>query len=158
MVGPSGERWVPVHGFLPHSKLSEAWDALGALYARHCDACSEHHLEAGAMFAAVSPSAALIEPVFFWHDSLNPLHREAVEPAHLARLAGFPENRAGRDFVAHLRGEVIKLFQDFGAAHLQVARTYPLRESHDPRAWALLKAIKAELDPKGLMNPGSLGL
>ncbi len=35
MVGPEGERWVPVHGFLPHSRLVEGWHRIQALFAEH---------------------------------------------------------------------------------------------------------------------------
>jgi glycolate oxidase len=45
-----------------------------------------------------------------------------------------------------------------GGMHFQIGRTYPLQDGVDPRAWSLLKAIKADLDPQGLMNPGALGL
>ena len=158
MVGPSGERWVPVHGVVPHTRMGDAWDALHALYAEHADPMAELGVEAGAMFAGVSPQAALLEPVFFWPDELNPLHRASVEPAHLSRLKGFPAGETARALVHTLRGEVIRVLQALGAAHLQVARTYPLRDSHDDAGWALLTAVKRQLDPRGLMNPGCLGL
>lgn len=158
MVGPAGERWVPVHGIVPHVRLPAAWDALHALYADHAQAMARLGVEAGAMFAGVSPQAALLEPVFFWPDALNPLHRASVEPAHLARLKGFPESEEARALVHRLRGDVIRILGEHGAAHLQIARTYPLKASHDPAGWALLTAVKRQLDPRGLMNPGSLGL
>lgn len=110
------------------------------------------------MFAAVSPSACLIEPVFFWPDELEELHRRSVEPAHLARLKAFPPNPPARALVERLRAAIVEIFADLGAAHLQIARTYPLERSHDPAGWALLRAVKEAVDPKGLMNPGSLGL
>lgn len=158
MVGPNGERWVPVHGFLPHSRLIEGWNAIQAIYAAHAEAMARLNVEAGAMLAAVSPQACLIEPVFFWPEALNPLHRHAVEAGHLAKLKGFAANPDASALVHTLRAEIIAVFQTLGAIHLQVARTYPLKESHDPAAWALLTAMKRELDPKGLMNSGVLGL
>lgn len=158
MVGPAGERWVPVHGFLPHSRLLPAWEAIQALFAEHDEAMRETGVEAGAMLAAVSPQACLIEPVFFWPDALNPLHRHAVEPAHLARLKGFPANSASASLVARLRERVIAILQSFDAIHLQIARTYPLKDGHDPAAWGILAALKRAVDPRNLMNPGSLGL
>jgi FAD/FMN-containing dehydrogenase len=158
MVGPAGERWVPVHGFLPHSRLIEAWEAIQALYASHADEMRRLGVEAGAMFAAVSPQACLIEPVFFWPDALNPLHRHAVEPAHLAKLKGFPANAESAALVQRLRAGIVDLFRERSAVHLQIARTYPLKQSHDPAAWALLEAVKQAVDPMNLMNPGSLGL
>lgn len=158
MVGPNGERWVPVHGFLPHSKLVEGWNALQSLYEARADAMARLGVEAGAMLAAVSPQACLIEPVFFWPEALNPLHRHAVESAHLAKLKGFAANPEASALVHELRAEIVAVFQSLDAIHLQIARTYPLKASHDPTIWALLQAIKTQLDPRNLMNPGVLGL
>lgn len=158
MVGPNGERWVPVHGFLPHSQLVAGWDTVQSIYAAHADAMARLGVEAGAMLAAVSPQACLIEPVFFWPEALNPLHRHAVEAGHLAKLKGFAPNPEASALVQQLRAEIIAAFQRLGAIHLQIARTYPLKASHDPAIWALLTAMKRQLDPKNLMNPGSLGL
>jgi glycolate oxidase len=158
MVGPNGERWVPVHGFLPHSQLLAGWNAVQAIYAAQADAMARLGVDAGAMLAAVSPQACLIEPVFFWPEALNPLHRHAVEAGHLAKLKGFAPNADASALVHELRGQIIAAFQSLGAIHLQIARTYPLQASHDPAAWALLQAIKAQLDPQKLMNPGVLGL
>jgi FAD/FMN-containing dehydrogenase len=157
MVGPDGERWVPVHGFLPHSALPEAWEAIQTLYADDAAEMERLGVNAGAMLAAAGPQAALIEPVFFWPEALNPLHRKAVEPAHLAKLKGFPPNPEASALVHGLRGRIIELFRQRGAVHLQIARTYPLEQGHDPGAWAILKALKQAVDPRGLMNPGSLG-
>ena len=110
------------------------------------------------MFAAVSRSACLVEPVFFWPDALEELHRRSVEPSHLARLKGFPANAEARALVERLREEVIGIFGELEATHLQVARTYRLKEAHDPVAWDILQALKSAVDPHHLMNPGALGL
>ena len=158
MIGPNGERWVPVHGFLPHSKLIEGWEAVQALFASHAGEMQALGVEAGALLAAVSPQTCLIEPVFFWPEELNPLHRHAVEPGHLAKLKGFPANASSTALVGRLRAGVIDTFQALGAVHLQIARAYPLETNHSPEAWAMLTALKQQVDPRGLMNPGSLGL
>lgn len=158
MLGPEGERWVPVHGFLPHSRLVEAWERIEALYTEHAEPMARLDVQAGAMLAAVSRSACLIEPVFFWPDAMNPLHRAAVEPDHLRKLKGFPEGPEARALVGALRSAIIGIFRSLDATHLQIARTYPLRCAHDPAAWDILTALKRAIDPKGLMNPGSLGL
>lgn len=158
MLGPDGERWVPVHGFLPHSRLVEAWERIEALYADNAEVMTRLGVNAGAMLAAVSRSACLIEPVFFWPDAMNPLHRQAVEPDHLKKLKGFPEGPEARALVGELRSAIVAIFRSLDAAHLQIARTYPLKASHYPAAWDILTALKRAVDPKGLMNPGSLGL
>lgn len=158
MVGPAGERWVPVHGFLPHSRLLEGWNRIQALFEANRTEMERMGIGAGAMLAAVSRSACLIEPVFFWPDNLEELHRRSIEPDHLAKLEQFPANEESRALVAHLRGELIETFRELEATHLQIARTYPLRETLDSSAWAILRALKAAVDPDNLMNPGSLGL
>jgi FAD/FMN-containing dehydrogenase len=158
MLGPSGERWVPVHGFLPHSRLMEGWARIQALYTAHRAEMDRLEIGAGAMLAAVSPSACLIEPVFFWPDETHEIHRRSVEPAHLARLKTFPAGAEARALVGELRDGVIAIFGELGATHLQVGRTYKLRQAHDPAAWELLAAVKAAVDPHGVMNPGALGL
>jgi glycolate oxidase len=158
MLGPGGERWVPVHGFLPHSKLVAAWDQLQALWARHADDMARLKVETGALIAATGRHACLIEPVFYWPGTQNPLHRNAIEPDHLARLPRLANNDDANALVDHLRGEVIAVFQRLGAIHLQIARTYPLKDSYDPAVWDILRAIKAKVDPQHLMNPGVLGL
>jgi len=158
MVGPDGERWVPVHGFLPHSRLVEGWNRIQTLFADNGAEMEARGVAAGAMLAAVSRSTCLIEPVFFWPDALEDIHCRSLEADHLAKLNRFPPNADSRALVDRLRAGIVRIFRDLGATHLQVARTYPLEEASDPRAWALLKAVKQNVDPRGLMNPGSLGL
>jgi FAD/FMN-containing dehydrogenase len=158
MLGPNGERWVPVHGFLPHSKLVECWDRLQALWAEHEEEMARLKVETGALIAATGRTSCLIEPVFFWPGQHNPLHKLAVEPDHLANLCEQPDNPQANDLVFELRRKVIAIFQDMGAIHLQIARSYPLKPSHSPEAWDILGALKNQVDPRGLMNPGSLGL
>ncbi len=158
MLGPDGERWVPVHGFLPHSKLVEAWERFQALWEENAAEMERLRVETGALIAATGRSSCLIEPVFFWPGEHNPLHREAIEPDHLAKLKAQPDSPEATELVLALREKVIDIFQELGAIHLQIARSYPLKESHDEAGWAILTALKQQVDPKGLMNPGSLGL
>lgn len=158
MIGPTGERWLPVHGLLPHGRLAAGWQHIQDLFAREAGEMQRHGVSAGALFAAISPSACVVEPVFYWPDALEELHRRTVEPAHLAKLSRFPANEASRALVARLRDSIIKMVDSLGAAHFQIGRTYPLRDALDPEAWEILRALKAAVDPSHLMNPGSLGL
>jgi FAD/FMN-containing dehydrogenase len=158
MVGPDGERWVPVHGFLPHSRLTATWQAIQDLFAAHQTEMDDLGIGCGAMLAAVSRSTCLIEPVFFWPDNLEAVHKRSIESDHLAKLKGFPANPEARALVAKLRAGVVAIFEQMGATHLQIARTYSLEKGSDPAAFALLNTIKQAVDPKGLMNPGALGL
>ena len=65
---------------------------------------------------------------------------------------------AARAVVETLRAGVIEIIARMGGSHFQIGRTYPLESRIDPMAWALLKAVKATLDPERRMNPGALGL
>lgn len=158
MVGPDGERWVPVHGFLPHSKLNEGWNRIQALFAENQEQMDALGVGCGAMLAIVNRSACLIEPVFFWPDELQHVHKRSIEPSHLAKLKGFPANEAARALVGDLRRGVIAILEELGAVHLQLGRAYNLEQGSDPKAYALLRQIKDVVDPKGLMNPAALGL
>ena len=85
-------------------------------------------------------------------------HEQMLEKDFLARLPAYPASSEGRAFVAQLKSDLVALYAKFGAAHFQIGRNYPLRNRLDRQADALLTAIKAQLDPHALMNPGVLGL
>jgi FAD/FMN-containing dehydrogenase len=158
MLGPSGERWAPVHGIVAHARAQATIEAVIALYEAHAGDMHRLGVGAGYMFLTVGTTGFLIEPVFYWPDAQDALHKASVEPAHLARLTDFPAAPEARALVERLRAEVVAIFGRMGAAHFQIGRTYPLRERCDPHAWAVLEAVKAAVDPDGRMNPGVLGL
>ena len=158
MLGPDGERWVPVHGIVPHDRALAVFAAIDALFAQHAPDMTRLGVGAGHMLLTVGHNALLIEPVFYFPDAVAELHRRAVEPQHLARLKGFPANAEARTLVDELRGAVIDIFAAHGGAHFQIGRTYPLQAGSDPAAWALLGRFKAAVDRAGCMNPGALGL
>ena len=158
MVGPDGERWVPVHGIVRHSKALGVIDAITTLYDANAADMDRLGVGAGYMFLTVAQTGFLIEPVFYWPDALGEIHRRSVEPAHWAKLKRFPPDAEGRALVEKLRQGVIDIFGDVGGMHFQIGRTYPLKSGTDPRGWRILEAMKAEVDPDGRMNPGALGL
>jgi FAD/FMN-containing dehydrogenase len=158
MVGPEGERWVPVHGIVRHSKALQTINAITQLFAAHEAEMERLGVGAGYMFLVVGTTGFLIEPVFYWPDAQEEIHRRSVEPAHMAKLKSFDANPEARAMVEKLRGAIIDIFGQMDAIHFQIGRTYPLKDRSDPGAWAILEAVKAAVDPKGLMNPGVLGL
>ncbi|HSN72717.1 MAG TPA: FAD-binding oxidoreductase [Steroidobacteraceae bacterium] len=158
MLGPRGERWVPMHAILPFSRVAAFRSGLTALYERHAEAMREHRVDYGAMFMTVSTHAFLYEPVFYWEDERNACLERMVPAEHLQSLPRYPPNPAGRALVARMKQEIIALMHSHGATHFQIGKVYPYLEDHDPRATRLLQAIKAELDPAGRINPGALGL
>ncbi|MFK7841842.1 MAG: FAD-binding oxidoreductase [Sphingorhabdus sp.] len=158
MLGPEGQRWAPVHGLLPHSRAVACYDAIKTLFAHHQDEMDALGIFTGTLVSGVSGSGAIIEPCLYWPDASNPLHRDTVEDAHLAKLPQLDANPEAWAFAQKMKQALVDLFYEQGAAHLQIGRTYRYRDSLDPAADALLVHLKKSLDPRGLMNPGSLGL
>jgi len=57
-----------------------------------------------------------------------------------------------------MKSRILDIFSEFGAIHMQIGKVYPYMRGREQNAEALLRAIKQQLDPDGLMNPGGLGL
>ena len=158
MLGPEGERWAPIHGLLPHSRAIACYAAIDTLFSDHGEEMSAHGIHHGSLIAAVGGAGVIIEPCLYWPDARNPLIEATVEPAHLAKLPTHHHDPATWALVNRLKQALIDLFFAHGAAHLQIGRTYRYADSLDAGALALLRAIKREVDPRNLMNPGALGI
>ncbi|MEM9529845.1 MAG: FAD-binding oxidoreductase [Pseudomonadota bacterium] len=157
VVGADGERWAPIHALVPHSRAPSVTAQLEDLVQREAETIERHKIQVGYLFATVSTNCFVLEPVFFWPDALEALHRETVEPAAQRRFAGFEDNPEAREAVLGLRQAMVDLFARNSAVHLQVGKTYPLNQI-ESRSWQALEDIKAALDPDLRINPGSLGL
>ncbi len=111
-------------------------------------------LTIGTSFFGVARAGLLYEPVLYWPDARLLAHDRRTGDA----LPRHPANPAAAALVAQISAEMIAIFHAAGAAHLQIGRTYPWARDRDAGAMALVRAIKAELDPHNLINPGALGL
>jgi FAD/FMN-containing dehydrogenase len=158
VIGPHGERWAPVHGILPHSRAGAAWADIDVYFATMAREFEEMGVSTGCLITTLSTNAFLIEPVFYWPEALEPLHKSTVEPSMLKKVTEFPSNPDATRLVARARQRVADIFLAHGASHFQIAKTYPFREGRKDAAWALLESLKSALDPARRLNPGSLGL
>ena len=158
MLGPNGERWVPIHALLPHSKADIAHQKMKKIISSNSALIAQHSIGIGCLFATVSTNCFVLEPVFFWPDEITEVHRHAVEDDHLARLKGFPKNSNARTAVEKLRTEMLAMFTEIGAVHMQIGKAYNYRDGIRSENWKLIKAIKDKVDPTGKINPKSLGL
>jgi hypothetical protein len=157
-IGPAGERWLPVHALVRLSDAAETWSAVQALFASRQAEFDAHGVKVGVLTAIVGSNAFVIEPVFYWPAPRTLYYERVLDDATLAKFTDFPANPAGEALVFEVRGQLTELFLSRGATHLQIGRTYRYREGLRPEAWHLLEAIKRSVDPRGLVNPGSLGL
>lgn len=158
IIGPDGERWVPVHGVLPVARAEAGYRALLDTLDARVEALAAHGISCGTLFSTLGPQAVLMEPMFFWPDALDALHDATLEPRVIARIPRRAAQPAARALVAELRRAVIDALQPLGAAHLQLGRTYPWLERRDATFAATMHSIKRTLDPAGILNPGVIGL
>jgi FAD/FMN-containing dehydrogenase len=155
---PLGERWVPVHGILPFSRVEAFRAELSAYYAKHAADMQRLKIRYGAMFMTVSTHAFLYEPVFYWEDTTNITQERLLPAGYAETLPKFADNPEGRALVHTMKHGIADIFQRHGAAHLQIGKFYPYMRGRDPHTARLIRELKALVDPKRRMNPGALGL
>jgi len=157
VLGPAGERWLPIHGQVSLSKAPELLAAIDALFAEQAPVFQKYGISTGYLFTSMSTNALILEPVLYWPEERLPAHEEAIEPSHMARLPKQPPNPEATAAVLATRKRLVATFQRFGCGHFQIGRTYAYRASRDAASWDLLTAIKQVVDPSNTINPGCLG-
>ncbi len=157
-LGPAGERWVPLHGVMAHSDALAFHVALDAFFEARAADMKRLGIWTGSMFEAVGPSAFLYEIALYWPDAQTPYHQSVIDKDYLLDLPTYPENIAARVYVEGLKAELIALYGAHNAGHFQIGRAYPYAQRLSDPALALMRAIKGQLDPTHMMNPGVLGL
>jgi len=158
ILGPKGERWVPMHGVMPFSRVEEFNRRLAALFEEYAERMRDHAVDHGAMFMSVSTHAYLYEPVFYWEDSRTAFHKRYLPQEYLDTLPEYEANPQGRALVAEMRRRIQEIFSSVGAVHMQVGKSYPYMLGRQKQAERVLRDIKRSVDPDGVMNPGALGL
>ena len=151
LVGPEGERWVPVHGNLPLSRAAACLGAVQDYFASREGELRQHGIRINWLLLSLGAHVTM-EPMFYWRDALDPLHLHFLSERNRSRFGGFPANPAARAFVGALRIATRDLLDSFGATHTQLGRFYV------PPSGEMLHLVKAALDPEGRMNPGVMGL
>lgn len=158
VLGPKGERWLPCHTKLAHDQAVPFHNALMDYFASEADVMQQHGIVAGGMFMSIGSTAFVYEPAFYWPDAQTPYPARVVDPDYLKTLPTYPRSEATEAEALRIKANVIDLMHTHGGVHFQIGKVYPFAKDHDPGHWALLKAVKTQLDPKGILNPGALGL
>jgi D-lactate dehydrogenase (cytochrome) len=158
VLGPAGERWVPLHGNLPHSAVQDFHKAYMAFLKSREAEMKAHGVWCGAMFGAIGSGGFLYEIAIYWPDEISAYHESVVPADYMASLPRHADNPAARACATQLKADLVALFVAHGATNFQLGRAYPYADRLEPAPLALVKAIKAQLDPNGLIAPGNLGL
>jgi D-lactate dehydrogenase (cytochrome) len=158
VLGPAGERWVPLHGNLPHSAVPDFHKAYMAFIQSREAEMKALRVWCGAMFGAIGSGGFLYEIAIYWPDKISAYHESVVPADYMASLPRHGDNPAARACATQLKADLVDLFVAHGATNFQLGRAYPYADRLEPAPLALVKAIKAQLDPKGLIAPGNLGL
>jgi glycolate oxidase len=158
ILGPQGERWIPIHCIVPHSKAVVALDAVTAVFEKYAEAKEKHGIRNGFLLVGVANYGFIIEPVWFWPDARLKMYEKVMRREHLEKLPIHEADEEGRATVKAMRDELTQIFADMGMVSMQLGKLYRYDQSRKPEAWGMLKKIKAVVDPNGLMNPGALKL
>ena len=116
---------------------------------------ADHGVSLAEFFAAIAGIGLLYEPVFYWADEYTLYHDAFRMPQRDCCAASPLANPAARALVEEMVDEIIALMRSHGATHFQIGRLFPYAKL---RGDGLLKALKAQLDPGNIINPGALGL
>ncbi len=158
ILGPNGERWVPLHCIVPHSQAIEALDKITKIYDKYDSLKKKHNIRNGFLLVTVGNYGFLIEPVWFWPDSRLKMYDKVMRKEHLENLPTFESDDEGRQVVQDMRNELTQLFIELGAVSMQLGKLYRYDKSRKPESLDALEKIKSLFDSKGIMNPGALKL
>ena len=158
LVGTRGERWLAMHGILPFSRVAEFKDKIDALYTRYLPQMEQHKIVKAAMFTTIATNAFLYEPVFYWEDSRAAFIDRHTDPDIIKKMIDFEPNEEGRKVVSEMKRAIIDCIFECGGTHMQIGKVYPYTRERNAGALDIVRTLKAHVDPKGLMNPGALGL
>lgn len=157
VLGPEGDRWAALNAKVAHTEAAEVIRRFDAILEPHQDEMKRLGVTLSRLMIAIDTHAFSFEPVFRWFDYWLPVHQRVPEPSHLAKLKEPPPNPEAAALVEKMRGEVVALFADMGAASNQIGRTYRYADLLDADTRGLLDALKQHVDPEGRVNPGVLG-
>jgi hypothetical protein len=152
----SASRFLPINGIVPHSVAPLAYRGVMEIFEAHRSDLDRLGVRPGIFSIAVGAGSVLIEPTCHWEAPFLESHPKLLG-AGPEGLPAFADNPGAEALVLKVWQAIAEHFLAVGAGHLQIGRIYPFKRSRNGENWALLSAFKAQVDPKGLMNPGVLG-
>ncbi|WP_394728818.1 FAD-binding oxidoreductase [Altererythrobacter sp. GH1-8] len=158
MLSVTGQRQLPPSVILPFSKVIEFHHDLEQRIAARKEQIEALGVSVIPVFATIGTGAFLYEIVMAWDDNVDEFHRRHTNPDLVAKVEHREPAPAARQLAADLRSDLVEAGYLFGGVHVQIGKVYPYDRERNTEALSLLKSLKQELDPRGLCNPGALGL
>lgn len=158
MLGPHGDRWVPMHGILPHSLHETILNDIDVYMDSQEDVIEKFGLVWGQVSNLIGQSRVLVEVNLYWKDRRTDMIESYLDEEYLESKETFDHDPEAWAAVGKLRQGLANLFRQRGGTHMQIGRSYPFLESRLDNTADLIRSIKAKVDPDNRINPGALGL
>ena len=158
LLGPRGDRWVPMHGIVPHSLHGKLLNEIDNYMNSQKEIIEQHNLVWGQVSNLIGNSRILIEVNLYWKDRLTNMLESYLDESFLRKKDRHDHNPEAYNSIDHLRKGLSNLFRNNGGTHMQIGRSYPFMESRMESVSSLIKSLKNEIDPNNIINPGSLSL
>lgn len=157
MTSMDGCRMLPVHGIMPWSEMLAYGEAYFKMMDGYKPRLTALNITVADIFSSIGSSSLLCEPVFYWPDSHTDYQREMSSKVWTQNWQDTPDNPEARALVAEVKTAIIDLQYEHGAAHIQIGKAYPYMRGRAKNTTTFLTALKADLDPDNIINPGALG-
>lgn len=157
VLDADGRLALPLLGLFPLARAMEMSAITDEYFVRHRDLLKQHDIGITIATSATG-QAFMIEPTFRWRDRPTPAHLRFAGKEQRIAFAGAAPRAAARTAVATLRRDLALLWGAFGASTFPLGRTTDYAGAVSSAAGRFVAALKTALDPRGLMNPGALGL
>jgi FAD/FMN-containing dehydrogenase len=156
LLSHHGERWIPTHGIVPHSKLIETTNSIYNYFESNKIILNQHRIKWAVTLIPAGLSAMLIEPNIYWEDEVPEMVQSYLPNEYFKNQKKYSKNIKNKELVSKIREDLINIFHEYQGSHMQIGRFYPYLTSRDKEIKSLLYNLKEHLDPKNLINPGSL--
>ena len=142
------------------SRARELYDTAVAFFDENKDLMQQHGLKHTIIFMCVHNDNFGIEPIIYWRDAMNPLRASVLTSKRREELLAIEDNPDTRQAAVDLRARLRdRLGSSIPGAHYQIGKFYRyLEDLRDEHCRNALKQVKSIFDPKGLLNPGGLGI
>ena len=157
LVRHDGRRWIPIHAVVPPSKIMQVHTRTQEYIQQYEGTLRQHNISMTFSTFAIR-SSILYEPQWFWPDSSTVFYDRTLQGAHLKALSKSPRNLESYSIVTKMMEELAAIYCEMGTMHYQLGKFYPYERAIAPENMSLLREFKKILDPKGILNPGALGL